>query len=490
MIHSPLIRDLRSRLGAENVLSAPSELAVYDCDAFIIQRRRPDAVVFPRSREQVAEVMRVCHRHQAPLIARGAGTGLAGGCLAHRGGVVLALARMNRVLEISLRDRMAVVEPGVANMQLSRVLAGSGYHFAPDPSSQGAATIGGNVATNAGGPHTLRYGVTVNHLLGLELVTSSGAIVQLGPVEDPATLDLAGVICGSEGTLGIVTKVWVRLTPDPQDYRALRAVFNTVDDATTAVTQIIAAGIIPAAMELMDQGILAAVEEAFHFGFPLDAAAVLVIEVDGPGAGIDEKQRQIVEFCRRNQAREVVEAATPPERELLWKCRKLAVGTVGRLSPSYIIQDGVVPRTQLPHVLRRIAEIGRRHQIRIVNVAHAGDGNVHPILLFDERDRGQVDRALAAGRELLQECINCGGSITAEHGIGIEKLALMDRLFTPADLEAMQNVRQALEPLGLLNPGKVLPEKNGQPLVLSEPGGLSPRSLAGTVENVSPGPPG
>ena len=384
---------------------------------------------------------------------------------------------MNRLLEINLRDRMAVVEPGVANMQLSRALAGSGYHFAPDPSSQGAATIGGNVATNAGGPHTLRYGVTVNHLLGLELVTSGGAIVQLGPVEDPATLDLAGVVCGSEGTLGIVTKVWVRLTRDPQDYRALRAVFNTVDDATTAVTEIIAAGIIPAAMELMDQGILAAVEEAFHFGFPLDAAAVLVIEVDGPSAGIDQKQQQIVEFCRRNQAREVVEAATPPQRELLWKCRKLAVGTVGRLSPSYIIQDGVVPRTQLPHVLRRIVEIGRLHHVRIVNVAHAGDGNVHPILLFDERDRGQVDRAMAAGRELLQECIACGGSITAEHGIGIEKLALMDRLFAPADLEALERVRQAMDPLGLLNPGKVLPEKNGQRVLQGEAGGFIPPEL-------------
>ena len=441
---------------------APSELAVYDCDAFTIERHRPDAVVFPHSARQVAAVTQVCHDHGAPVIARGAGTGLAGGCVAVRGGVVLMLTRMNRVLNVDLRNRMALVEPGVTNLQLSRALAGSGYHFAPDPSSQGAATIGGNVATNAGGPHTLRYGVTVSHVLGLEVVLSSGVILQLGPVEDPAALDLCGVLCGSEGTLGIVTKIWVRLTPNPQDYRALRAVFNTVDDATRAVTQIIAAGIIPAAMELMDQGILAAVEEAFHFGFPLDAGAVLVIELDGLAVGLDEKQRQIVEFCRNNQAQDVIEAATPSERELLWKCRKLAVGAVGRLSPSYVIQDGVVPRTQLPHVLRRIVEIGRKHQVRIVNVAHVGDGNVHPILLFDERDRGQVARALAASRELLQECIACGGSITAEHGVGIEKLGLMDCLFAAADLQAMQHLRQALDPLGLLNPGKVLPDQKDE----------------------------
>jgi glycolate oxidase len=451
-------------LGVENVLSAPSELAVYDCDALTIERHRPDVVVFPRSTEHVAAVMHVCRRHGVTAIARGAGTGLAGGCLAHCGGVVVSLARMNRVLEVSLRDRMAVVEPGVVNMQLSRALAGSGYHFAPDPSSQGAATIGGNVATNAGGPHTLRYGVTVNHILGLEAVLSSGEVVQVGPVEDPATLDLAGVLCGSEGTLGIVTRIWVRLTRDPQDYRAMRAVFNSVDDAVNAVTQIIAAGIIPAAMELMDQAILVAVEEAFHIGFPPTAAAVLVIEVDGPSAGLDEKQRQIVGFCRKNRASEVVEAATPQQRELLWKCRKLAVGAVGRLSPSYMIQDGVTPRTQLPHIFRRIAEIGSKYQIRIANVAHAGDGNVHPIVLFDQRDREQVDRAWAAGREVLEECIACGGSITAEHGVGIEKLALMDRLFTADDLDAMRRVRQAFDPLGMLNVGKVLPEShNGKP---------------------------
>jgi glycolate oxidase len=282
-------------------------------------------------------------------------------------------------------------------------------------------------------------------------------VAQLGPVAHPAGLDLLGVLVGSEGTLAIVTKVWVRLTPNPQDYRALRAIFGTVDDATNAVSDIIAAGIIPAAMELMDQGIIAAVEEAYHFGFPLDAGAIAVIEVDGPAAGLDEQQRRVSEICRKWRAREVLQAADPKQRELLWKCRKMAVGAVGRLSPSYCIQDGVVPRTRLPHVLRRIVEIAAKHRVRIVNVAHAGDGNVHPILLFDERDKEQVARVLDASRELLEECIACGGSVTAEHGIGVEKLAFMEKQFAPADLAAMARVREAFNPAGRLNPGKLIP---------------------------------
>jgi len=456
----PLISDLRATLGRGNVLSAPSELAVYDCDAFTIQRQRPEAVVFPRSAGQVAEVAKLCQRHGAPMVARGAGTSLAGGCLPLGGGVVVMLTRMNRVLQIDLRNRMAVVEAGVPNLRLTQALAGTGYHYAPDPSSQGASTIGGNVATNAGGPHTLKYGVTVNHVLGVEAVLRDGSILQLGPVDHLAGLDLLGVLVGSEGTLAIVTKVWVRLTPNPQDYRAMRAIFLSVDDATEAVSQIIAAGIIPAALELMDQGILAAVEAAFQFGFPPEAGAVLVIEVDGATASLDRQQELIVEFCKRFGAREVLQASSVQERDLLWKCRKSAVGATGRLSPSYTIQDGVVPRTRLPHIIRRTAEIGRKHQIRIVNVAHAGDGNIHPILLFDERDRAQVARAVAAGHEILMECIACGGSITAEHGIGVEKIGLMDRLFAPADLEAMRRVRRAFDPTGRFNPGKLIPEKD------------------------------
>jgi glycolate oxidase len=454
MPNTELIRRLRAALRPENVLSAPSELVVYDCDAFTVERRMPLAVVFPRSAEQVAEVVRICADHGCPVVARGAGTGLAGGCTPPPNGVVIMLTRMNKILEIQLRDGLALVEPGVLNLQLTHALAGTGYHFAPDPSSQGTATIGGNVATNAGGPHTLKYGVTVNHVAGLEVVLGDGSIVQFGPVEDPGVLDLARMVCGSECTLAIVTKIWARLTRNPQACRTIRATFASIEDASQAVTQIIAAGIVPAALELMDRGILDAVEAAFALGVPAEAAAVLVIELDGPEAGLDPLLEQVIALCRNWRPGEILQAKTPAERELLWKCRKMAVGALGRLSPSYVLQDGVVPRTRLPHVFRRIAEIAAKHRVRIVNVAHAGDGNVHPILLMDERDRDLTARAQAASREVLEECIACGGSITAEHGVGIEKIELMEKLFTPADLRAMGHVRQAFDPAGRMNPGK------------------------------------
>ena len=451
------IRELRKRLGKRRVLSSAADLLAYECDGFTIEKNMPDAVVFPESARQVADVVKAANEYEVPVIARGAGTSLAGGCLPIGGGVVVMLTRMKKIVRIELRNRMAVVEAGVPNIQLTRALGGTGYHFAPDPSSQGACTIGGNVATNAGGPHTLKYGVTVNHVLGVEAVLGDGSIVQLGPARDPGQFDLTGLLVGSEGTLAIVTKVWVRLTANAQDYRTMRAIFNSVDDATNAVSDIIAAGIVPAAMELMDQGIVGAVEEAFHFGFPLDAKAIVVIELDGPSAGLDRQQEEIVRMCEAHKAREVLQAATPAERDLLWKCRKLSVGAVGRLSSGYCIQDGVVPRTRLPHILKRIAQISVKHDIRIVNVAHAGDGNVHPILLFDERDKDQVARVLAAGRELLEECIECGGSVTAEHGIGVEKIDFMARQFGRNDLMAMERVKRAFDPSGHLGPGKLLP---------------------------------
>lgn len=450
-------------------------MVVYECDGFTIEKNVPDAVVFPLSTVEVAKVVKICNRHDAPMVARAAGTSLAGGCLPVGGGVVVMLTRLKKILQINVRDRLAVVEAGVLNLQLSRALEGTGHHFAPDPSSQGASTIGGNLATNAGGPHTLKYGVTANHVMGVEAVLGDGSILQLGPVEDPAALDLVGVLVGSEGTLAIVTKIWVRLTRNPQDYRTMRAIFDSVDDATNAVSDIIAEGMIPAAMELMDRGIVAVVEEAFHFGFPLDAEAIVVIELDGPTAGLDRQRDAIAEICTKRRAREVLQAASPDERALLWKCRKLSVGAVGRLSPSYCIQDGVVPRTQLPRILRRISEIGQKHRVRIVNVAHAGDGNVHPILLFDERDADEVARVLAAGKELLEECIACGGSVTAEHGIGVEKIAFMDRLFEPADLEAMARVRGAMNPAGRLGLGKLLPSADAPTVEQTAPIGQTSR---------------
>ncbi len=433
-------------------------MVVYECDGFVIEKRSPDVVVFPHTTDEVARIVRLCNQYDVPFLPRGAGTSLAGGCLPVGGGVMIVLTRMKEIHEIHLRDRYAVVGPGVVNIWLTQALKGTGYHYAPDPSSQGACTIGGNVATNSGGPHTLKYGVTVNHVLGVEAVLADGTILQTGgPAADRPGLDLTGVLVGSEGTLAIVTKVWVRLTRDAQGCRTLLAIFDSIEDATNAISEIIGACIVPAALEMMDQGIIQAVEAAFHFGFPLDAQAVLLIEVDGLEAGLDDQRDQITQLCRGRNAREIREARSASERQLLWKCRKQAFGAVGRLSPSYCTQDGVVPRTRLPHMLHRIADIGQRHDVRIVNVFHAGDGNLHPILLFDERDAGQVRRVLAASEEILDECIAVGGSVTGEHGIGVEKLGFMHKLFTEDDLAAMGRLRQAFNPTGRLSPSKMLP---------------------------------
>ena len=327
------------------------------------------------------------------------------------------------------------------------------------------------MATNSGGPHTLKYGVTVNHVLGVELVLADGQIVQFGgPAEDYPGLDLTGAVVGSEGTLGICTKAWVRLTRDPQGYRTMLGMFDSVDDATNAISEIIGAGIVPAALEMMDQGILAALEAAFAFGFPLDAKAILLIEVDGLEAGLDAQRERIIELCRQCGAREVRQANDPKERQKLWKCRKLAFGAVGRLSPSYCTQDGVVPRTKLPHILRRITQIGEKYDVRIVNVFHAGDGNIHPILLFDERNEEQVARVLKASGEILDECLACGGSVTGEHGIGVEKIAFMHKMFSPGDLAVMENLRRAFNPSGRLSPNKMLPTAGACGLEQKAPG--------------------
>jgi len=466
-----LVDQFRRLLGVNGVLSAHGELAVYECDGFTIEKNSPDVVVFPRSAADVQAIVKLANEHGVPFLPRGAGTSLAGGCLPVGGGVMIVLTRMKQILEVNLRDRYAVVQPGVVNVWLTQALKGTGYHYAPDPSSQGACTIGGNAATNSGGPHTLKYGVTVNHVLGLEAVMADGSLVEFGgPAEDNPGLDLTGVMVGGEGTLAIVTKVWVRLTRDPQGVRTMLGIFESCDDATAAISEIISAGIIPAALEMMDQGILEAVEQAFHFGFPLDAQAILLIEVDGLEAGLDAHRDQIVAICRRLGAREVRQAKDAKERLLLWKSRKQAFGAVGRLSPSYCTQDGVVPRTKLPHILRRITEIGAKHGIRTVNVFHAGDGNIHPILLFDERNQDQVRRVLLASGEILDECIACGGSVTGEHGIGVEKIGFMHKLFTSDDLDVMVRLRQAFNPLGNLSPGKMLPMAGACGLEQTQPG--------------------
>jgi glycolate oxidase len=455
---STLFDRLRPIVGAANLLTAPSDLLVYECDGFTIEKNTPDVVVFPTTTDQIVQIVRVCNELDVPFLPRGAGTSLAGGCLPVGGGVMICLARMKRILEVSARDRYAVVEPGVVNLWLTRHLTPLGYHFAPDPSSQGACTIGGNVATNSGGPHTLKYGVTVNHILGVEMVLPSGEVVQLGgPTEDNPGYDLTGVVVGSEGTFGIVSKIWCRITKNPAAYRTLLGVFESVDDATNTISDIIGAGIIPGALEMLDQLILGALEDAFHFGFPLDAGAVLIMEVDGLEAGLDADAAKIEAIAKKNKAREVRRASTADQRALLWKSRKQAFGAVGRLAPSYCTQDGVVPRTKLPHILRFIQKISEKYQLRIANVFHAGDGNIHPILLFDERDADQVKRVLDASNEILGECIACGGSVTGEHGIGVEKIDFMPKLFAPEDLAMMIRLRSAFNPSGRCSPAKMLP---------------------------------
>lgn len=453
---------LRKVVGNENILTSRSELMVYECDGFVIEKNSPDVVVFPRNTADVAEIVKICNDADVPFLPRGAGTSLAGGCLPVGGGVMIVLTRMKRILEVNLRDRYAVVEPGVVNLWLTNHLKGTDLHYAPDPSSQSSCTIGGNVATNSGGPHTLKYGVTVNHILGVEAVLADGQIVQIGgPAEESSGLDLTGAIVGSEGTLVVVTKVWVRLTKNPQSYRTMLAIFDSIDDATNTISNIIAAGIVPAALEMMDHGILGALEASFHMGFPLDAQAILLIELDGLEAGLETQKEKVIELCKACNVREVREASDAKARQKLWKCRKQSFGAIGRLSPSCCTQDGVVPRTKLPEILRFIQSIGAKYDLRIVNVFHAGDGNIHPVLLFDERYPEQIQRVLDASNEILGACIDMGGSVTGEHGIGVEKIHFMTRMFTDSDLRAMTRLREAFNPSGNLSPKKLLPTAAG-----------------------------
>jgi glycolate oxidase len=452
------LRELKSCVPGDRILSDHDELIVYECDGYVVDKKTPDIVVFPMTADEVMRIVQLCNQHEVPFVPRGAGTSLAGGCLPVGGGVMIALTRMNRILDINIDERYAVVEPGVVNVRLTQALAGTGFHYAPDPSSQGACTIGGNTATNSGGPHTLKYGVTVNHVLGVEYVGADGTLRQIGgPLGHGNAPDLTGLFIGSEGTFGVVTRVWVRLTRNPEAWRTMLAIFDSVSDATHAISQIIGAGVIPAALEMMDQGIVSALEAAYQFGFPTDAGAVLLIEVDGLDCVVDEEASVVEQICLDHNAREVRRSRTEDERAKLWKCRKQAFGAIGRLSPSYCTQDGVVPRTQLPQILEFITQTAERHDLRIVNVFHAGDGNIHPILLFDERDAEQIQRVMLASHEILNRCIELGGSVSGEHGIGVEKISLMNQLFSPVDIDVMLDIRSAFNPSGLCSPGKMLP---------------------------------
>jgi glycolate oxidase len=462
---SPLPADLITRLktivGESNVISRREDLVVYECDAYTLEKKSPGVVVLPGSTEEVARVARLCAQAKVPIIPRGAGTSLSGAVLAVQGGVMIAMTRMNRVLNLDYRNRRALVESGCVNAWITREVKETGLFYAPDPSSQSACTIGGNVATNSGGPHTLKHGVTTNHVLGLELVLPDGEIVWLGSApdggEDQEGYDLRGAVIGSEGMFGIVTRVLVRLMRAPQKYETMLAVFEDVPQASQTVSDVIGAGIVPGAMEMMDQLITRAVESAYHFGFPADAGAVLIIELDGCQAGLGRQSEIVIKICQKNGASDVRLAKSEQERALLWKSRKRAFGAIGRLSPNYLTQDGVVPRSLLPRIMEFIRATSAKYELRIPNVFHAGDGNIHPLVLYDERDPGQVRRAIQAGEDILQKCLDLGGSVTGEHGIGIEKADFMARQFSTEDLAAMSKLRSVFDPLTRCNPGKMFP---------------------------------
>jgi glycolate oxidase len=451
-----LVQEFEQILGPRSVLFEDEDLALYEYDGSI-ERGRPDLVVFPRTAEHVSAVVKIAQRVGIPFQARGAGTGLSGGTVADQGGITIAMSRMKDI-QIDAPNLRAIVQPGVVNHDLSVAAAPYGLYYVPDPSSQKACTIGGNVAENAGGPHCLAYGVTTNHVLGLQVVLPDGEIVETGGAAlDTPGYDLTGVMVGSEGTLGIVTQIIVRLVPISEAVRTLLAVFPNVDTASNAVSAVIAAGNVPAAMEMMDNTAITAVEAAKHAGYPTDAGAVLLIDVEGVREGLAEQVAQISDICRAEGAYDIRVPQSEQEREKLWSGRKGAFGAMGRLAPSYYVQDGVVPRTQVPAILRRIAEIGAKYDVRVANVFHAGDGNLHPLILFDERDEELTQRVIAAGSEIIVECIRVGGSITGEHGVGVEKRDLMPLLFSATDLQVMARLKSVFNPDNRLNPCKMLP---------------------------------
>jgi glycolate oxidase len=457
----PAIARLREIVGPRYVISEPSELIAYEYDG-TIDRGLPSCVVLPETPEQIAAVVRLAREENVPIVPRGAGTGLSGGALATEGGIVIATTRMRRILEIDTENLLAVVEPGVVNLDLSKSVAKYGLYYAPDPSSQRACTIGGNVAENSGGPHCLLYGVTTNHVLGLEIVTAEGEIVSVGGWgRDRPGYDLTGLIVGSEGTLAIVTKACVRLSRLPETTRTFLAIYDRIDAATATVSAIIRRGYVPAALEMFDRVCIEAVEAAMHPGYPRDAEAVLLIEVDGLRESTDAAAAEITDICYEMGAREVRQASDPAERERLWQGRKGALGALGALRPNYYILDGVVPRTALPEVLAATYEVGRRHNVLVANVFHAGDGNLHPCVLFDEREPGAAERVLQAGAEMLELCARAGGSITGEHGVGLEKREFMPLIFSPNDLRAMQKLKEAFGSRERLNPCKAFPAHKG-----------------------------
>ncbi len=457
MLDKKIIKRLQKIFGKENVLVQHKDLVFYQYDASL-DRGMPDAVVFPQSVEQIVELVNLAKEHNIPLIPRGSGTNLSGGSIAIWGGIIIQFSHMNRILEIDLENHCAVVEPGVYNLDLQTALAPHKFYFAPDPASQRVSTLGGNVAENAGGPHCLKYGVTVNHILGLEFVTVDGDILQIGgKAELNSGYDLMGLLIGSEGTLGIVTKAIVKILPLPEGIKTMLAIFSSMQQAANAVSDIIARGIIPATLEMMDKPIIQTVESAHHLGYPMDAEAVLLVELDGPIAGMESQADEIKKICKKNGAYKIESAETGDQRDALWKGRRLSFGSLTMLQPSVMIADGTVPRSKVPVVLNKVMEICGKYKLKVGNVFHAGDGNLHPFILFDDRNPVDTEKVKKACNEILAVCIQQGGTISGEHGIGLEKKGSMKVLFSNRELSAMKEIKQVFDPYSILNPNKIFP---------------------------------
>ena len=455
----PIIREFEAILGKNGVIQRREELLVYECDGLTSYKQRPAVVVLPRTTEQVAALVQVCDRHQVPFIARGAGTGLSGGALPIENCVLIVTALMQKILEVDLENQRVVVQPGVINNWVTQAVSGAGFYYAPDPSSQIICSIGGNVAENSGGVHCLKYGVTTNHVLGLKLVTPAGEIVDVGgKLPETPGYDLTGVFVGSEGTLGIATEITLRILKVPEAIHVLLADFTSVEAAGQAVSDIISAGIIPGGMEMMDNFSINAVEDVVGTNaYPRDAEAILLIEIDGLEIEVAENSQRIEALCRKNGARHIRTAIDPQERLMLWKGRKAAFAAMGKISPDYYVQDGVIPRTKLQYVLQEIEGLSQKHGYRVANVFHAGDGNLHPLILYNNAIPGELEKVEALGGDILKLCVQVGGSISGEHGIGADKKCYMPEMFSATDLETMQYVRQVFNPSGLANPEKIFP---------------------------------
>lgn len=460
-MRAEIVEKLRRILGKDGVVADETELLVYECDALALFKHRPDAVVFPKTTEQVAGVVKIACEYGLPIVPRGAGTGLSGGAMAAEGGIIIEMQKMNRILSIDQENRIAVVQPGVVNLHITQATAPFGLYYAPDPSSQMACTIGGNTAENAGGPHCLKYGMTTNHILGIEAVLPNGEVVRFGnPAGESVAMDLLGSIVGSEGTFVVVTEITIRLLQKPQAVKTLLAAYHSIEACSQTVSEIIAAGIVPAALEFVDDKTIHAVEASvFKAGYPLDARACLLIELDGFQNGIEEMSAHITEICRKNQAYEVRVAKNDQERAQLWLGRKGSFGAMGRVSPDMMVMDAVIPRTRLPDVLAEVDRLAELHGLKVANVFHAGDGNLHPLILFDSRFPDQVERIHKLGAAIMQVCVDAGGALSGEHGIGVEKKEFMGLIFNEDDLAVMAEVKAVFNPTAMLNPSKIFPTR-------------------------------